>query len=449
MKKKILLLNTPFYRLMGSHYNGHSLGIGYIAACLNEHGHEAKLYNADYLNSEEYINQRGIFEGYASYKTIMNNPEHPIWEEIVTFIQNYGPDILGITSYTANIKSARIIAKKLKELDKGLKIVVGGDHPTLDPDGTIRYEKFDYLVRGEGEFALLELANGVNESKILGLSYKRRGEIIHNPDRPFIHDLDCLPFPDRDSILNSNSNLDVGQVITGRGCPYTCTYCISPKKWKKQVRFRSIKNIIAEIEYIKRNYGSALIYFVDDTFTLNKKRAKELMQQIIEKDIQIQWKCDTRADHIDRELAQLMKLSGCVRAKIGVESGSDRILKKIRKRETTEDIRRGITLSKEAGVPLTVYLMAGFPGETNEDLRQTIKFAKEIDAEYYSLSILAPFYGTQIFREFEDSGHKLDKEHWEYFYHQSGDMILNNNLDLEIINEFLALNERNGKGIWI
>ena len=138
-----------------------------------------------------------------------------------------------------------------------------------------------------------------------------------------------------------------------------------------------------------------------------------------------------------------MAKAGCVRVKIGFESGSDRILKMIQKDETIEDMRKGAKLLKDAGVPFTAYFMVGFPEETDDDVRQTIKFAKEIDADYYSLSILAPYYGTKMYYDMIDEGFELDKKPWEYFFHQTGELMVNNNISEEVLKEYLSLNELN------
>lgn len=431
---------------MGSHHNGINLGLSYIAAVLKENNHNVCVYNADYVDSENYLNQRQIFENYNTYRQIINDLSNPIWNEVGENIRKFGPDIVGITMFTANYKVAKIIAGIARELNREVKIVVGGVHPTLDPEGTLRNGEFDYLVRGEGEFTFLELVGGKDVSEIAGLSYKDKGKIVHNSSRPFIKDLDSLPFPSRDLFLNNTSNIDYGNIITGRGCPYSCIYCASKKIWDRKVRFRSPDNVIRELIYLKEKFNSPLLYFVDDTFTLKKDRAKEICKGIIERNLDLKWKCDTRVDCIDYELVDLMKQAGCIRIKIGVETGSERIMKKIKKGLTKDKIRKGVEIIKEVGLPLTAYLMAGFPGETNDDIRQTIQFGKEIDADYYSLSIVAPYLGTEIYDEFINSGNKIDKEHWEYFYHQSNYMILNNNIDPELIEEFLALNERPGKG---
>ena len=439
--KKILLIAPPFYRLMGSHYNGLHLGICYIAAFLKQHGHEVKVYNTDYSGTTEYSNQRQLFENNPLYKATLNDLSHPIWEEIRGKIFDFAPDFIGITMMTANYKAARNIADSIKAIDDNIKIVVGGAHPTLDPRGTSAVEVFDYVIRGEGEFAFLELVNEQKEDQIKGLSFMKNHTPIHNDNRPFIQNLDILPFPSRDSFLNDIEYLDFGHVITGRGCPFTCSYCASPQLWRSTVRYRSVSNVLAELQYLQTNYNSSLIHFEDDTFTLNKRRAKEICQEIINRQLGIKWVSETRADYLDKELVALMKEAGCVRIKIGAESGSDRILNEVQKRVTTEKIRRAVRLTHDQGLPLTVHLMAGFPGETDEDLRQTIDFAKELNADYYSLSVLAPYYGTEIWDELEKSGRKQDREHWEYFYHQSQDMILNNDLDPKLLSEFFALNE--------
>jgi radical SAM superfamily enzyme YgiQ (UPF0313 family) len=193
---------------------------------------------------------------------------------------------------------------------------------------------------------------------------------------------------------------------------------------------------------------NTIVYFVDDVFTIKKPRVKNILRQMIDQDLGMDWKCEARTDHFDEEICELMSKAGCVRVKLGFESGSDRILKEIQKDETKEDMRRGAKMLKEAGVPFTAYFMAGFPGETDEDLKQTIEFAKEIEADYYSLSVMAPYFGTKIYYDLIDRGFELDKKPWEYFFHQTGEMLANNHLSDEMVDEFLDLNKLNeaGKG---
>jgi len=448
--KKILLINPPFYRLMGSHFNGMNLGLSYIASILSDEGHKVWVYNADYLDNDEYPNQRQLFDNFELYKVLLNDLDNPIWKEIELKIKSLEPDIIGLTMLTANYKVDKIIAGIAKRINKNIKIVVGGTHPTIDPNETLKNNEFDFLIRGEGELTFLELLEGKTLNSIKGLSYKKKnGEIIHNEKRPFIKDLNNLPFPKRDSFVNSTKFMELGNVITGRGCPYACIFCASQKIWERKVRLRSPQNVIEELKELKRRFNPPIIYFVDDTFTLNIPRAKEICRSIIKEKINIPWKCDTRVDRLDYELVNLMKEAGCVRIKIGVETGSERMHKIIKKKLTLDIIRNGIKMIKSAGLSLTVYLMAGFPGETNEDLKDTIKFAKEIDADYYSLSIVAPYLGTEIYDYFIESRDDTDKENWEYFYHQSKFLIFQNNIDPKLIDEFFALNDKPGKGIRI
>jgi radical SAM superfamily enzyme YgiQ (UPF0313 family) len=196
-----------------------------------------------------------------------------------------------------------------------------------------------------------------------------------------------------------------------------------------------------ELIAIKQSYPHDVIYFEDDTFTLRPDRTIELCDQIIKRGLDIRWKCDTRADCLSDEMVRFMKRAGCICIKMGVESGSEKVLKGINKKLTKDIISRAAKTVKKHQIALTVYLMAGFPQETDEDLIETINFAKQLDADYYSLSVVAPYYGTKIYDEYVRDNGSLDKEHWEYFYHQSQEMIMNDNLSQDIIEEFLSLNE--------
>lgn len=440
--EKILLISPPFYRLMGSHHDGIHLGLCYIASVLDKAGYEVKIYNADFFDSDRFLDQKGLFENYENYKSILNHLDHPIWQEAKENIKQFNPGIVGIQMYTGAYKSSKNIATISKEINPEIVIVAGGTHPTIEPEGTLKDGPYDYLIRGEGEYSFLDLIKGKRKEKILGLSFKaKNGEIIHNPDRGFIEDIDTIPFPSRDLFLNGSEKIDRSAIITSRGCPFQCTYCVSPKIWRLKVRYRSIENVLKELEYIYRKYNLHLIRFQDDTFTLNKNRVKAICTGILERGLKFEWVCDTRVDRLDREILALMKKAGCIRVKIGVESGSDEILSKVNKGFNKSQIKKAVSAIKAVGIPLTVYLMVGFHSETNKQVKETINFAKEIGADYYSLSIVSPYYGTQMYQELEENGYKFNKSHWEYFYHQSNDMILNTKIDPVLIEEFFALND--------
>jgi radical SAM superfamily enzyme YgiQ (UPF0313 family) len=431
---------------MNSHFNGLTLGLSYIAAVVSKDGHEVKIYNADYKSEKKYADLRKLFEGYDNYKKILSNLKHPLWLEIKENIKRFSPDIVGITMLTGTYKSAVNVGRIVKEINKDITVVVGGTHPTVLPEETIKNDCFDHVARGEGEYIFLDIVNGKKPEDIKGLTYiNKDNQVANNPDREFIKDLDSLPLPSRDLYLNVDEHMDYGYVMTGRGCPFECTFCASKKMWKKRTRFRSPQNVVKEVKETNKKFGTTFFYFVDDTFTMNKKRSKEICRLLIKNNLDITWICDTRVDTLDEELAKLMKQAGCVRVKLGVESGCERILKMTKKNITKKQIKTAVSIMKKVGIETTAYLMIGFPTETKDEAEETLAFAGEIDSDYYSLSILAPYPGTEIYDDVIKNGIKLPKEHWEYFFHQSKDMILADNIDEKLVDKCLALNEINGK----
>jgi radical SAM superfamily enzyme YgiQ (UPF0313 family) len=294
---------------------------------------------------------------------------------------------------------------------------------------------------------MLDIVNNVDPRKIKSLTFKDSdGKIVNNDHNGFIQDLDSLPFPMRDGFYPAKGDVDIGAIITARGCPFECTYCASPSIWERKVRYRSVDNVLAELEYMVKARGVKLVRFQDDTFTLNKARTMEILDKIMTKGLDIEWLCDTRIDVLDKEMLKMMKRSGCVRLKTGVESGSDKILKKIRKGISVDQVKETVKLIKDLGISLTTYFMIGFPGETNEDIEKTISLAEEIKSDYNSLSIVAPYYGTQVYKDLEESGFDFDKPHWEYFYHQSKEMILTKDISPDLVERFFDLNEKGKEG---
>jgi radical SAM superfamily enzyme YgiQ (UPF0313 family) len=190
---------------------------------------------------------------------------------------------------------------------------------------------------------------------------------------------------------------------------------------------------------------NTIVYFVDDVFTIHKKRVKKLLRMIIDQKLKMRWKCEARADHLDEEICELMAESGCERVKLGFESGSNRILENVKKLETREEMLKGATMLKNAGVSFAAYFIAGFPDETDEDVRQTIDFAKKIEADYYSLSILAPYYGTELYDQLIENGYALEQQPWEYFFHQSPKPMVNDKISKKVLQEYLSLAELNKK----
>jgi len=470
---KVLLVNPPFYRLLGSHYNANSLGIAYIASYLNKNGHDAWLYNADYVSDKNYVNLKKIFNNFSSYKSYFKDPDNKLWNEVKDKILSFKPDWIGYTSYTANITAIKIISEKIKSVNPNIRQVVGGVHATLDKNLLNTLTSIDYSIQREGEEATLALVENKDPSKIPGVISRGKSGLINTGIAPIIKDIDNLPLPEKDKLWgisqSDKKNVDVSYICTIRGCPYKCTYCASPFHWdRKTTRLRSPESVIEEMKNLKENYWHAtkydysasanisekdslkiednsIVYFVDDVFTVNRKRVKKLLRMMIDQKLGMRWKCEARADHLDDEICELMAEAGCERVKIGFESGSDKILKQVQKLETRDEMLKGANMLKKAGVPFSAYFMTGFPGETDDDVRQTIDFAKKIEADYYSLSVLAPYYGTELYDQLMKNGHALDKQPWEYFFHQSPKLMVNDKISTKMLKEYLALSELNKK----
>jgi anaerobic magnesium-protoporphyrin IX monomethyl ester cyclase len=472
---KVLLVNPPFYRLLGSHYNANSLGIAYVASYLNNNGHDAWLYNADHLGEDKYANLEKIFGAFDDYKKFFADYNNPVWEEVVDKIIAFNPEWVGYTSYTANVGAIKILSSKLKKVRPNIKQVIGGVHATLEMKVLDKLPDIDYSVLREGEEVMLSLVNNVPLKDIKGITYRdENNKLINNGIAPIIKDIDNLPYPERDKFYGiteeEKTKVDVSYMVTIRGCPYQCTYCASPFHWdRKTTRLRSPESVIAEMKHLKKNYwnnvkkydfaasansapkdqlkieDNTMVYFVDDVFTVNKKRVKIILRMMIKEKLNMKWKCEARTDNLDNEIAELLNEAGCVRVKLGFESGSDKILKQVKKLETREEMLHGARLLKDNKVSFSGYFMTGFPGETDEDLQQTIDFAKEVKANYYSLSVLAPYYGTELFNDLMAKGHALDKQPWEYFFHQSPELMVNNTISPGMLKKFLELNQLNQK----
>lgn len=415
---KVLLISPPFYRLMGSKYNGMSLGLCYVSASLKKAGHETSIYNSDYSDDDPYLDQKQMYNSFDAYKLAYEVFGHgTIWEEIENVIKQESPDFVGIQMVTATYKSSQIVADITKRVNPEIKVIVGGVHPTLDPFKTAEYKNFDSLVHGEGEdYELVD-------HEIYSMVFKEKG----------LADMDA--FPDREIYFNQTGKKSY--IMTVRGCPFNCIYCATPKIWGKKVKWRSVENVLEELQLINDKYND-ILHFQDDTFTFDKERFLNICRGMIDRQLDLNWICDTRLDRIDNEVLESMKETGCSRIKVGVESGSNRILKQTNKGLSINLIKKRINLIKEIGLPLTIYLMIGFPGETDEDVKKTIELAEWINADYNSLSVVTPYFGTALY---EENKHLLTKPNWEYFYHQSQQMVLNDQISSKMIEEFFKLGE--------
>jgi len=301
------------------------LGLAYLAAVLERDGHEV-----------------GIFD-------LGLDPDVPVADGVQR-VCAFGPHVVGITAMTSLYHGALETAILLKA-NLGRPIVLGGPHATVYPERVLRESPvIDYVVRGEGEETILELVRALGEDDrdlggINGLTYRLRDEIISNPDRELIRDLDALPFPARHLFelkrygLCTPDGQSMVTVLSSRGCPYNCSYCFKGIVGRTY-RQRSPENIIAELRQVIDEYGIRNFYFIDDLFTLNQKRLDVLTGRFIAEKLDIRWQCLGRVDRVDAEGLRKMYAAGCRRIHYGIESGNQEVLQRIGKRIRLDQVRQ-------------------------------------------------------------------------------------------------------------
>jgi len=396
---EILLVNSPIkdpYTLYRRHRSGPPLGLAYIAAVLLENGFSVSAVdmNVPFIDFE-YVRKK---------------------------IEREEPIIVGISACTEAYSNALRIAKIAKEVNSEIVTVVGGPHVTFTPIDTLRNKEIDIVVRGEGEITMLELANHFIKGtppieKIRGISYKAEGDIIYtNPDRPFIHDLDRLPFPAR-HLFPLRFYQFPGNISTSRGCPYNCIFCSASAMWGRKYRTRTPKNVIKEIIYLVEKYGIRSFTFVDDTFTVSRRRTYEICELIKALTPDIKWQCSTRVDTVTEGTLSEMKNAGCYAITLGVESGSLRILNEIRKGITLDQVRRDVRYAVKLALEVYCSFMLPHPGDTIETVKETKDFMKELVqlGAMVTLAFTVPYPGTYLYNNAEALGIRILSKNWDDF----------------------------------
>jgi radical SAM superfamily enzyme YgiQ (UPF0313 family) len=419
MKKEILLINPPLLSLMGIRGSLPlylPLGLLYIAAVLRENGFEVKVYDPD-LDTGKPIG-KGV--KYRVIQERLHSKKNRVWKEVEKVIKKTSPVIIGINVSTPSYYSALRVAKISKEINDDAMVIVGGYHPTALPEETVKEPYFDIVVRGEGEITMLELVRAIEHGyelkNIKGITYISNGKIIHTPSRNLIDNLDSLPFPARDLLINKESYLPktMGGIMGSRGCPFRCNYCASPMLWGGKVRFRSPKNIVDEIQFVHNEYNTHTFHFIDFTFTLNRKWVEQICNEIIDRKLDIMWGCMTRADLLDESILKKMKQAGCSRLLLGIESGSSKILSKIKPGVTNDKIRESIKLIRRCKINFSTSIMFGYPTETKEDIIETFKLVRELKPDMIGVGIVVPFPGTEMYKEVKDKNLLLSEDWSNY-----------------------------------
>jgi anaerobic magnesium-protoporphyrin IX monomethyl ester cyclase len=351
------------------------------------------------------------------------------------------PVFVGITVTTVLFDQALAIAKACRKAIPAAKIIMGGVHPTIACEEVLANQEIDYVVRGEGEETCFELISRGRPENVAGLSFKSGGRTIHNPDRPFIQDINSLPIPAYHLLpialyrpsTGNYKRLPAASIVSSRGCPGRCTFCFTDVMGKN-LRYRSASRIIEEVKFLQKSYGIREISFYDDTFTANRKNLLEFCRLIRAEKLDITWSCMSRIDCVDPQIVKEMACAGCHQIGYGIESADKTILANINKAIDPEKVKEVIGFTKAAGLTARGMFMLGNPGETMETMRKTLKLAIDLDCDLAVFNIATPYPGTQMFKWADENGYLLTKD-WSK-YDLSRSVMRLPTVSLESVNEF-------------
>lgn len=446
---RVLLVDPPFQIFMGFHRFYYPLGLSYIAGVLNMHGHTTRIYDAEH--STECRSQYWLeaSRNYHLYLEALSRDQSPEWDKFRDILSTYRPQMVGISVLSVKVPAALKLAAISKQFDQNITVVVGGDHPTILPHEVLKSEDVDFAVSGEGEITLLELAQKLSQNRndfdqIDGLSYKKNGLIVRNKQRVLIEDLDSLPFPDIESLfdLENYRPIDLGIMMTSRGCPHSCTYCGIANTSGRRVRARSVDNVISEIKKLNQNYAVNYFSFRDASFTVDRNRTIALCNNIIAEKLNIQWECSTRMDLLDDELISMMKSSGCATIRVGIESGSEQLMLRMKRRINLDKIREGARILNKHNMNWSAYFMFGVPGETRRTIEESLKLINEIDPPFVTVANYSLIPGTEMYEEVKRSGLISEDNDWALESNQN--LLKSYSIDIDH-KEFASLMEEVGE----
>ena len=367
------------------------IGLGYLASYLKQYGIEVKIID-------------GLLKGIDEDATVKQ-------------IAAENADAVGITCLSTYFNEAIKLSHKIKSFDETMKVIIGGMHATFMPRETLEQTKADFVIRGEGEIALLKLIQNAFVNDGLDGVYSQqdlKDSKNFEQKSPIVKELDEIPFPlweqipPRDYPLAPHGAIvrkyPIGIITTTRGCPYECSFCSSPHFYDRRIRYRSPENVIEEINFLVKRFGVREIAFEDDNLTLDRSHMEKICQLILKHNLNITWTCPNgiRADKVDEELLKLMKKSGCYYVSLGIESADNDVLKRINKNETIETIEKAIKAANKVGLLTNGFFILGLPGETEKSLQKTVQFIKKSKLFRVTVVILAIMPGSRLWNELRD-----------------------------------------------
>lgn len=359
------------------------------------------LYVSAYLERKGFSNE--VFD--TTFSSI---------QQLQKYLIEFKPDVVAIYVNLMTRLNVLEIIKFIKSNLKQAKIVLGGPEIRYNATDLLNFGA-DYLVIGEGEETSLELIKALNEKRfddlinIHGLGFKdQQNKIVFTSEREKLKEIDSLPFPSRDKIdLQIYLNMwkerhgeNAVSISTMRGCPYTCKWC-SRAVYGLSYRRRSPQNVCDELDLLQKEYNPDTFWFVDDVFTISHKWLTEFNEVLKERKLKIKFECITRADRMNEAVINLLKESGCFRVWIGAESGSQKVIDLMNRRVDVNQVREMIKLVQKHSMQAGTFIMLGYPGETEEDIEETINHLKESNPEYFTITVAYPIKGTELFAEVE------------------------------------------------
>ncbi|MFZ5584616.1 MAG: B12-binding domain-containing radical SAM protein [Thermodesulfobacteriota bacterium] len=428
--RRLLLVEPPFYRLFDERYSlcRYPLALGYLAAAAAGAGWRARAYNADFAGPGRPLSVRHLAgDGHRRYLACLADAQAPIWQEVEAVVRAEAPAVVGVSLKSACLASGRRVAAIAKRLDPGALVLAGGPHPSAAPEQVLADANFDLCVIGEGERTLAELLRcleaGGDLRQAPGLAFRGEGGVVRTAPRPLMPGLEGLPRPLTDAarVLVDHDRYParaLGHVMATRGCPQRCAYCGSHGLWGRRPRLRPPGEVTAELAAM-RAAGVERVHFDDDTFGVTPAYLESLCAALAKGVPGLAWSCETHVRLIDQANLERMQAAGCRTIQLGVESGSDRILAAVGKGFTVAQALAACRLVKRQGLRLEVFIMAGFPQETEASLRETIAVAADLDCDKVIYSLFTPHPGTEAHRLCLSLGLVDPDQDFSPYHHQS------------------------------
>jgi len=412
---KIILISPPqmFAKSRVAAGVNPPLGLMYLSASLRNNGYNPKIIDAvveapnNIFKIDNELSGRGLR-----------------FRDIISRIPK-DAGLIGITNlFSFSYPLVRRLTYEIKKNFPEKKIVLGGAHPSATPIETVSEASIDFVIISEGDLTIVELAGNIDNSTVLskidGLAYKsENGKPVLNPKTRFIEDLDSVAFPDRNAVpielyyeIGSPHGPCQGRwtpILSSRGCPFQCTFCTS-NLWDRRYRVRSAKNVLDEIEQCKNEFNITEFLFEDENFTINKKRTLEVCNTIINKKLNIRWQTPNgiRASVTDEEMLDVMRKSGCHHITVAPESGSERVLNEIiKKQQDKDDVTRVVMYASRVGLKTAAYFVSGLPGETVDDVEMSIDYACTLAKEgldEIAFSRFVPLPGSELYEKLVREG---------------------------------------------